>query len=249
MAGPGRRVGIIAAALAAPLLWEIAVGAMLERGGTHWSELALLIAAKGGFALLLALAFTAIGLWRACGFAGGLRRDRWPLLWPIWLAAGLSALQAAEGVEWRALPGWLLVAAAVGFGEEGVFRGLVILALGRQRPYRVVLVSAALFGLIHLVGLITPIDPRMIAAQAVVAFGLGLVLGATRLIAGSIWPGLIVHTALDFFGLAAGGGISGAMAFSSAALAYLLVAAAISIAWGAVLLRRLPQLAPHPDPL
>jgi len=96
-----------------------------------------------------------------------------------------------------------------------------------------------LFGLIHLVGLLGSIDPRMIAAQATAAFGLGLTLGGTRLLAGSIWPGILAHTALDFAGLLAAGSISDAMTYSAGDFAYMLGAAAVAAGWGTVLILRL----------
>jgi membrane protease YdiL (CAAX protease family) len=237
----GRKTAILymALAFAAPLSWEVGVGIALMLTGSL-SELATFMIGKLGFVIILALFLTIAGLWRACGFAGGPRPGSWGLLWPLWAAAGVSAVQGISGLSPIAVLSWLAVAFAVAFGEEGIFRGVMITILDPARPRRVVIITAILFGVIHLAGLLTPIDPRMILAQAVGAFGLGMVLGATRLLTGSIWPGLIAHGTLDFFGLIAGGGISGALAYSFTDIVYMLIGASVAVGWGVVLCSRLP---------
>jgi len=170
-----------------------------------------------------------------------LRPEAARLLWPIWLIATLSALQGFAEDEPARIAGWFVISAAVGFGEEGVFRGLVIDVIGLDRPRRAVVVSSLLFGGLHLAGLLAPVDYRYILMQAVAASSLGLVLACTRLLSGSIWPGIVAHTVLDFFGLAAAGGIKSAAEFSLAAVAVILGSALISLVWGIVLWRRLPD--------
>jgi uncharacterized protein len=69
--------------------------------------------------------------------------------------------------------------------EELVFRGLVLRALRhRLGPAAAVLISAALFGLIH-------VDPP----QAAGAMVLGVVLGWVTHRAGSLWPAMAAHAA------------------------------------------------------
>ena len=225
----------------AVLCWELIVPSVALLLDPGLSELALIAIDKLAFAAVLALVLTGQSLWWRCGFAGGLRADRNGLLWPLWLIAMISALQGgAETDPWR-LCGWLAVSAAISFGEEGVFRGLIIAVLGPGRPRRAVVVSSVLFGMLHLAGLLAPVDFRYVLAQAVTATCLGLVLGCVRLLAGSIWPGIIAHAALDFFGLAAAGGVLGAMEFSIGALIVLMGSAGVALGWAGVLWRRLPR--------
>ena len=54
--------------------------------------------------------------------------------------------------------------------------------------------------------MLSPIDYRLVLAQAASVVGLGVILGAVRVRTGSIWPGIIVHAVLDFCGIASGGG-------------------------------------------
>jgi uncharacterized protein len=232
---------LLVALCGAELCWEVLVPALTVDFRPDWadSEMPLYIVDKVGFAAALALLLSARRLWRRCGFAGGMPPRALVLLWPLWLLAGISALNgfAAEGAS---LLGSLVIAAGVGFGEEGLFRGLVIDIVGRDRPRRAVAVSALLFGAAHLIGLLAPVDYRYVLAEVVMAGCLGVVLGAVRLLCGSIWPGILAHAALDFFGLAAAGGIGSAMEFSIGTLAGMLAGAAIALVWGAVLWRRLP---------
>ena len=239
-----REFVLAVAASLALVLWELAFQVAIAAG--HWqpTELEIYAGDKLGFAVLLALALTAARRWRASGFAGPLAFERWWLLWPIWLDALVPLSQGLAEDNWRYLAGWGAVSLAVGFGEEGLFRGIVMARLGLGRPLRAILISSVLFGAIHLAGLLSPIDYRLVLAQAASVVGLGVILGAVRVRTGSIWPGVIVHTILDFCGIAAGGGVVEAMQYSDDALYSMLGAGAVALAWGLVLCWRLPQ--PHP---
>lgn len=223
------------------VLWELAFQVIIAVG--HWqpTELEIYAGDKLGFAVLLALALTATRHWRRSGFAGPLAIGRWWMLWPIWLDALAPLTDGLAEHGWRYLGGWAAVSLAVGFGEEGLFRGFVMTRLGLDRPRRAILISAILFGAIHLAGLLSPIDYRLVLAQAASVIGLGVILGAVRVRTGSIWPGTIVHTVLDFCGIAAGGGVVEAMQYSLDALYSMLGAGAVALAWGLALCWRLPD--------
>jgi uncharacterized protein len=243
IAGMGLRMrtGLVLLAICGAVLgWELLLGAGLTLALPGLSEFGLYAIDKLGFALAFAGFLTARHLWRRCGFTAGFRPEAARLLWPLWLIAGLSALQGFAGNDPVHIAGWFAISAAVGFGEEGVFRGLVIAMLGEDRPRRAVAISSLLFGGLHLAGLLAPVDYRYILLQVVAAASLGLVLGCVRLLAGSIWPGIAAHTMLDFFGLAAAGGVKEAADFSLGTAAVILISAFVSLAWGAVLWRRLP---------
>jgi membrane protease YdiL (CAAX protease family) len=236
------RIGLILLRICASVLcWEAGVPLLLVWFMPGISEFSLVAADKLGFAGALGLVLAGRGLWRRCGFAGGLRLDRLGLLWPIGLIAAFSVVQgAAETDPWRLL-GWLAVSLAIGFGEEGVFRGLIMAVFGPDRPRLAVAVSSILFGALHLSGLLAPIDYRYVLTQAVAAGCLGLVLGSARLLAGSIWPAILAHGALDFCGLIAAGSVSSAMEYSDGTLIVNLGSALVAFLWGAVLWRRLPR--------
>ncbi len=235
------RTGLVLLAICGAVLgWELLLGIVLTVAAPQMSEFGLYAIDKLGFAFAFAGFLTLRRLWRRCGFAGGFPARALPLLWPLWLIAGLSAIQGFADDGPARIAGWFAISAAVGFGEEGVFRGLVIAVLGEDRPRRAAILSSLLFGGLHLAGLLAPVDYRYILIQAVAAGSLGLVLGCTRLLARSLWPGIVAHTLLDFFGLAAAGGVADAMAFSAETATVILAGALVSLIWGAVLWRRLP---------
>ena len=227
----------------APVVWEVTLGVTLQLRHYAMSEMALVAFAKIGFVLVLAVFLLPTGGWRRWGFAGGLHSEVYPLLWPIWAASALALLQdLSQPPHWRALL-WLPIALAVAIGEEGIFRGGIVRALRSLPPVWITLVSAFLFGIVHLAALAAPLDYRMVLAQAGAAFGLGIVLGAVRLLAGSIWPGIVAHTVLDFTGLAAAGGLTDALDYSAAGFLFMIAAALVTALWGLHLCRRLDQAA------
>ena len=241
----------------APLVWEIGAGVALAASGGRLSESVVLAIVKIGFALLLLVAAIGTGSWQSWGFAGGLRRDTWHLLWPIWIASVISLAQDFLHPDAVKFLIWLPIAFAVAIGEEGIFRGAILAALDAARPRRSVMIQAFLFGAIHLVALlptllvyiaglkhialqIPVIDWRMVVAQASFACGMGIILGAVRLLSGSIWPGIITHGILDYTGLVAAGSLTEALSYSSSGVVFMALAAAVAAAWGLVLCQRLP---------
>jgi uncharacterized protein len=245
-----KQICLAIAASLALVLWELAFQVVIAL--CHWqpSELALYAGDKVGFALLLAAVLAAARRWRQDGFAGPFAFAQWWMLWPIWFDAlvPLSQGLAEDGPLY--LAGWAAVSIAVGFGEEGLFRGVVMSRLGLDRPRRAVLLSAVMFGAIHLAGLLSPIDYRLVLAQAASVVGLGVILGAVRVRTGSIWPGIIVHAILDFCGIATGGGVVEAMKYSDDTLYSMLAAGGVALAWGLALCWHLPRpprpMLPHP---
>ena len=235
-----RDIALAVAASLALVLWELAFQVIVAVG--HWqpTELEIYAGDKVGFALLLVLALAVAWRWRRDGFAGPFAFRHWWMLWPIWLDALVPLSQGLADDGWRYLAGWGAVSLAVGFGEEGLFRGIVMTTLGLERPRRAILLSALMFGAIHLAGLLSPIDYRLVLAQSASVIGLGVILGAVRVRTGSIWPGIIVHAVLDFCGIAAGGGVVEAMQYSDDALYSMLAAGAVALAWGLALCWRLP---------
>ncbi|GGF28445.1 hypothetical protein GCM10011611_38110 [Aliidongia dinghuensis] len=235
-----RQIGLAAGTALLIVVWELAVQAIILAVGWQPGELALYASDKVGFALLLALALTIARHWRTSGFMGPLAISRWWLLWPIWFDAAVPLTQGLAEDSPRYLAGWAAVSLAVGFGEEGLFRGVLMPQLGLDRPRRAIIVSSVLFGAIHLAGLLSPIDSRLVLAQAASVVGLGLILGAVRIRTRSLWPCMIVHAVLDFCGIASGGGVVEAMQYSDEALFSMLGAGAVAFAWGSLLCWRLP---------
>lgn len=104
------------------------------------------------------------------------------------LAIALSQLFA--GLRTPHLPtalGCLLLAAAVAFGEEFVFRGVIYHLWAQSSRPAACWVSALLFGALHLAN-----DPHSLL-QAAFAVAYGLALAGVVRRTGSIWPGVAAH--------------------------------------------------------
>lgn len=206
-------------------------------------ELTLYLVIKGGFVILLAIALALSRGWQRCGFGGGMAWRFWPLLLPAWLSLALSLVSGIPDITAGRIIGWLALGLLIGLGEETIFRGACVAALAGRGPRFVILFTALLFGAVHLAGIGAGVDPRMAAAQAVFAAGLGVSFAWVRLASGSIWPCIIAHAAMDGIGLAAADGVGNALRYNAGDFPAALATAAASMAWALLLLSRTP-----PDP-
>ncbi len=207
-------------------------------------ELLLYLIVKGSFAALLCIGLTVFRRWRRLGFKGGSGWRRWPFLLPAWLAGAMSLSQGFPDASAGRAICWLGLGAMIAFGEETVFRGLMIDALLARGPRLAIFASGLLFGLTHLAGIAAGIDARMVAAQAIFATGLGFCFGWVRIATGSIWPTIIAHALMDGIGLAAADGVGNAMHYNSDDFVELVAMAAVSLIWGiAIAVRPLPAAA------
>ncbi len=89
--------------------------------------------------------------------------------------------------------------------EELMFRGYF---LGKMTGYinrwAAVMLTSLIFGLLHLPGEVTASGMTLQWAAAVDTFALGLVLGALRLLTGSVWSSILLHmfkNAIAYFSL------------------------------------------------
>jgi len=160
-------------------------------------------------AVVLLLLVGMLGWWKFIGLkasnAGGLKFVWLPLLYTlllIALAVGLArsnAIPLLEVFEYHQLALLLLISFLVGFNEETIFRGFLFQGLAsRLGPFLTILLSGVLFGMFHLVNLITgqPLDTTL--SQVAQAGSMGFMYAALRLRLGSIWPLILLHGFWDF---------------------------------------------------
>lgn len=82
--------------------------------------------------------------------------------------------------------------------EEIVFRGLLLNGLLRRYSHGLAIVmQGILFGIMHLVNLETYASLSYVLVQMIVAAGAGVWLGAIAWDSGSIWWGVLFHTAIN----------------------------------------------------
>lgn len=129
--------------------------------------------------------------------------------WPVLLWAAVVAVlgwvgggPAGETVP--VSPGWfLLTVVCTAVFEEFLCRGAIqgVLVRGLGRPRRAVLLTAAVFALLHLVGLVG--DSAQVLGtltQVGYTFCLGVYLGVVRLLGGTLWMPVVLHVVFNALG-------------------------------------------------
>ncbi|MEW6287050.1 MAG: CPBP family intramembrane glutamic endopeptidase [Chloroflexota bacterium] len=101
----------------------------------------------------------------------------------------------------------LIVTLLIGFQEEAIFRGILIRAFRPQGVMKAVLISAALFGVIHINSLLVGRDPIFVLAQIVASFLGAIGIGALRIRTNTLVPLIFLHAFNDFLQFSATGGM------------------------------------------
>ncbi len=173
--------------------------------------LAAMVGRVVSIALLLALT-ARLGWLRPAGFTRAGTRSSWLLLLaPLVYAVAASAYVATGNFDFRADDGVLTVAAllfisAAAFMEEIAFRGLIQHGFVRSRGnagaglLASVLLSSSFFALMHIVNVLGGEPLPEVLLQCVVAFFLGVFLGALVVSGMSIYPAVFFHAVLNIGG-------------------------------------------------
>ena len=138
--------------------------------------------------------------WGAVGFG----RLHWPALgWllPSWIVLGIMAWDIAQVLSWaelRALGGGLSVLVVttflIAFGEEVMFRGILLRGAMASVPLLfAMLISAVLFGLLHVVSGIAGQGMSGTLQQMAFALLVGFYLAPIAIRLGNLWPLIIWH--------------------------------------------------------
>ncbi len=186
-------------------------------------------------AVLLVITTSVLGWWRPAIFDREKSRHRWPIIAPIVMA--VLAVLNLIGVDWGAYSGAFFAAslslAVVGFTEEIVNRGLLLVALrSRLSEGWVWFLTSLLFAATHLIniGLGQGVLPTL--QQVAFAFGGGTIFYIFRRTTGSLIPAMILHGLWDFSFFAVGVGTpSGLVGLVSIGYIAVIVFALISVAW------------------
>ena len=169
---------------------------------------------QGGVSILLFILIKWLGLLKEAGFT---RISEWKQVWLVWPILVLSFLNIDE----RILDGsavfdlsrpWLpvlfvLLYMSVGFIEEILLRGMVLPLMLRKWGKTKkginfsVIFSSVIFGLLHLINLITG-RRTLLSTTAQIIYGLffGVFFAACFLRNRSIWPIIFTHALFDLMG-------------------------------------------------
>lgn len=118
------------------------------------------------------------------------------LLFPMFFVVGLNILVLDKIGD---IYTGILLGLAPGIFEEIVFRGLYISNALRSKKsfYTIALTSSLIFGLIHLINIVSGATVGLTITQVCYALGLGMVFAAVYIRTGSLLPGILLHSLID----------------------------------------------------
>lgn len=152
--------------------------------------------------IAVVIVLTRLGWWRAVGFGPpSTWRDRRLLVVPAAVAV-LALLGGLSGIEFDdpARVGLVIMQPLLtGFWEEGLIRGFLLFALlgaavrAGAGPIWSVVVSAVIFGALHLIALVGGADPASVLSQVVFATFFGIGFGAVLIRTNALWALVLIH--------------------------------------------------------
>jgi membrane protease YdiL (CAAX protease family) len=160
-------------------------------------------------AVLAIVLLTALRAWRKVGFRAPTRlrdlRLYWLPLFPVLPAVpaaiiGISAMRPGDIIY------FLVLACLIGFVEEVFFRGVMLQALAPTGLWKAAILSAVVFGAMHLLNLLFGADLAATLLQSAYAAALGFGFAAVTLRTGILWPLIVIHALIDFTGFVASDG-------------------------------------------
>jgi len=157
----------------------------------------------GAGAVLLVVATTVLGAWHDSLFEAERSTATWALFVPVLF--GVVALINTSTIGFRApqaevLPWLALGTLLVGFSEEMVTRGIMVVGLREAgwSPVTVYLVATILFAVLHGINVLFGQSLQQTVVQIVMAFAAGSALYVTRLTTGNLVVGMLLHALWDF---------------------------------------------------
>lgn len=139
--------------------------------------------------------------WRAVGF-GSLRWRALVWMLPAWLVlaamvwnvAGAATLREDLGLGWGALVFLVVTPFLIAFSEEILFRGILLRgAMATVPVIYAMLISAVLFGALHLINGMSGQSATGTAQQMVFAVLVGFFLAPIAVKLGNLWPLILWH--------------------------------------------------------
>jgi membrane protease YdiL (CAAX protease family) len=199
-------------------------------------------------ASLYIIAFTLLGIacfsllvknrwWHEVGFRLPFQRR---LLWLFWLpfvpVVG-NLLDGLRVTDLRQTVLYFVMAVLSGFVEEVLFRGLMLRALLPTGIWRAALITAALFGGMHILNVLAISSLAYALLQVGYATAIGFCYAALVIRTGTIWPLILAHFLTNFAGFMAAGAAGTTGAVAARELIFSAVYMVIFTVYGIYLLR------------
>ena len=177
------------------------------------------------------------GWWHEVGFRPPYKGR---LLWLFWLPFVPIVGNLLDGFSVtapRQLVLFFVMAVLSGFVEEILFRGLILRALLPTGIWRAALISAALFGGMHILNVLAISSPAYALLQVGYAAAIGFGYAALVIRTGTIWPLILAHFLTNFAGFLAIGGAGSTGPIAVREMVFAAVYIVLFSAYGIYLLR------------
>jgi membrane protease YdiL (CAAX protease family) len=188
------------------LIGKIPVQELLENNGVAYaSEIRYIITGT-----IIILACVLIAKSQKILISGGFLRPKMKNYWMLVLPLLFPGLVFVVNLNFSCYNGWLAIGLTIltklirGLMEEVVFRGVIQGYLSKKYPdkpmYKIILITAILFALIHFVN-IQYSGIQNVLLQVIYAFYMGLFFGALMIKINNVWLLGIVHGLLNTFSI------------------------------------------------
>lgn len=181
--------------------------------------------------------------WREVGLGPPVERR---LLWLFWLpfvpVVG-NLLDGLRVTDPRQTLLFFVMAILSGFVEEMLFRGLMLRALLPTGIWRAALISAALFGGLHILNVLSASSPIHALLQVGYATAIGFGYAALVIRTGTIRPLIVAHFLTNFAGFMAAGAAGATGPVAAREVLFSAVYIVLFGAYGTYLLRACKQIA------
>lgn len=164
----------------------------------HLSNLGLYGIANLGLTIIAASLLAVMGWWKAVGFKSADRpKDLLYYIVPF-LPLVINLIPGVEITSLLLLVEIFAITLMVGFAEEVIFRGLMLVPLKRRGLWRAAIITSLLFGLTHAMNVLTGKSVANDIAQVCYAMAIGFAYAALVLKKGMLWPLVLAHFLIDF---------------------------------------------------
>ncbi|MBE2221360.1 MAG: CPBP family intramembrane metalloprotease [Anaerolineae bacterium] len=175
--------------------------------------------------------------WHEVGFRAPYERR---LLWLFWLPfvpVFGNLLDGLSATDPKQIMLFFLMAVLSSFVEETLFRGLMLRALLPTGMWRAALISAALFGGMRILNVLTFSNPAYALLQVGYAAAIGFCYAALVISTGTIWPLILAHFLTNFAGFLAIGSAGSTDPVALREMVFAAVYIVLFMAYGIFLLR------------
>lgn len=175
--------------------------------------------------------------WHEVGFRAPYQPQMLWLFWLPFVPVIGNLLDGVQVTDPAQISLFFILALLSSFAEEVIFRGLILRALLPTGIWRAALISAALFGAMHILNVLSSSSPAQALLQVGYAAAIGFAYAALVIRTGTIWPLILAHFLTNFAGFLAIGGLGSTGTVALREMVFAAVYIVLFSAYGIYILR------------